>query len=454
MNIEDKNIVLIVIDTLSAQNLPIHGYDRETAPFMTELAEQNTYFNYVYSNAPWTVPSHASLFSGDLPKDHGTHTHRKYFDSNSFVEELQEEYTTIAFSNNDLVSEPLGFDKGFDKFTEMTQAEMWEEKEMESLKKANEKDEKGEYSSRKEKYLDVLKMSTKNLDIKSIKGAAKYMLADKKEGGRHLNFYQDKGAHVTNKKVVERLKDEEDQFFLFINYMEPHHPFAPPIKYAENWLEKPREAILSHLEHYEEHSGDDYWWTETTEKMDKEFTALYDAEIRYIDQKIREIHNKITEEHEDTVFIITSDHGECTGEYGMHGHQCGIWEKTIRVPAIIAGPGIEDQEIDENLSINNLHKIIKGSTIEETVNEEAYAEYHGLDGLKNPENYSEQEQKWIKNKSKAAIKNREGLVENSLLNNVEIGPNTKNQNREVIINEKLQILIEKKFGSFLEDLDF
>lgn len=453
---QDQNIVLTVIDTLSAQHLPFHGYDRNTAPFLTDLAEKNTYFNYSYSTAPWTVPSHASIFSGELPKDHGTHTQRKKFDSNSFVEDLRDEgYTTLAFSNNDLVCDDLGYSKGFDEFTNVTQAEMWEHKGMETLKQVNLRSAEGEYDSSKEKYLDVLKTSVKKADLKSIYGAAKYFLDAKRPGGRHRNFYEDNGAKVTNELVKERLENQEDNFFMFLNFMEPHHPFAPPRDHAEKWIDDPDKAMLRHLKHYEEHGGDDYWWTGTSEEMDEEFRSLYDAEISYIDSKIKELYEWITSEFENTVFYIVSDHGECVGDYGIHGHQCGIWEKTIRVPTIVSGPEIEQKEIDQTFSLANLGDLIKGEQITKITGQDVFAEYYGLDGLKNPEKYSEEEQKFLKNTSKSVIEEREGLVENTHLEDVTFKSHEDGKNDEDIKDQDaLREKIKQKFNDITEGIDF
>jgi arylsulfatase A-like enzyme len=456
MTDQDQNIVLIVIDTLSAQHLPFHGYDRNTTPFLTDLAEKNTYFNYSYSTAPWTVPSHASIFSGQLPKDHGTHTQRKKFDSNSFVGDLRDEgYTTLAFSNNDLVCDELGYAKGFDEFTNVTQAQLWEYKGMETLKEVNLKNAAGDYDSPKDKYLDVLKKTVKKADLKSIYGAGKYLFASKKPGGRQKNFYYDNGAKITNRLVKERLENQEDKFFMFINFMEPHHPFAPPRKYAEKWLENPDEALLRHLKHYEEHGGDDYWWTETSEELDEEFRSLYDAEISYIDSRIEELHELITSKFENTVFYIVSDHGECVGDYGMHGHQCGIWEKTIRVPTIISGPEIEQREINRTFSLANIGDLIKGEEVNDVTGHDIFAEYYGLDGLKDPEKYSKEEQKFLKNTSKSVIKEREGLVKNTHLEDVKFTSKADGRKDDRIENEKtLREKIEKKFRDLTEGIDF
>jgi arylsulfatase A-like enzyme len=111
------DIVLVVADTLSAFNMGCYGYDKNTTPFLDSLVEENFIVKYGYSNAPWTVPSHASLFTGDLPCDHGTTSQSVSFDSVSLAEKMKEEgYDTVGITNNPLISPEIGFDRGFDEF--------------------------------------------------------------------------------------------------------------------------------------------------------------------------------------------------------------------------------------------------------------------------------------------------------------------------------------------------
>ena len=65
MSSSDKpNIVLVVMDTARAQNFSCYGYERKTSPFLDSLAEENVIYKNAYSQANWTLPSHASMFSG------------------------------------------------------------------------------------------------------------------------------------------------------------------------------------------------------------------------------------------------------------------------------------------------------------------------------------------------------------------------------------------------------
>ncbi|MFB6144417.1 MAG: sulfatase-like hydrolase/transferase, partial [Candidatus Nanohaloarchaea archaeon] len=357
MDFGDKSIVLLVADTLSAFHLPFHGYDRETAPFMAELAQQNTYVEYGYANAPWTVPAHASLFSGKLPKDHGTTSESMKFTERSFVEALSEVGRfTLGISTNSLVSEELGFDKGFDSFVSSKMGVITENRGWGSTFQ-HLQDLNAEGVSGARKYIGFLRSVVEERNWRAIPEGFRYFLWKKLDGARFTDFYEDFGAKDANQVLLNRLGCQEG-FFAFVNYMEVHTPYYPPKEIAEEYVGDYKEAINLHDEI-------DFWdFTFSDEQLGEEEKAtlkgLYDAEIRYLDVRIEELYQEVMERDEDTIFIIVGDHGELLGEYGAGGHQFGIWEKLLRVPIIIAGDGVPDTVIEETVSLRELHDFILG----------------------------------------------------------------------------------------------
>lgn len=111
-----SNIVLLVVDTLRLKELEEEG--RKVAPFLTEMMEKQTYIENYYSTGIWTPPAHASIFTGDLPSEHGTNTTNPFFESkNRLVDMLKTKgYQTKGISDNNWVSSFSGFDAGFDEF--------------------------------------------------------------------------------------------------------------------------------------------------------------------------------------------------------------------------------------------------------------------------------------------------------------------------------------------------
>ncbi len=113
------NVLLIVLDTLRADHLSGYGYSRKTSPHLDRLMKESVVFEQASSAAPWTLPSHASLFSGLYPSQHQTQwSHQLADDKLTMLSEMLKDqgYQTAGFSNNPWVSEDTNFDQGFDYF--------------------------------------------------------------------------------------------------------------------------------------------------------------------------------------------------------------------------------------------------------------------------------------------------------------------------------------------------
>jgi arylsulfatase A-like enzyme len=389
IEVEDKNVVLVVADTLTALHLPTYGYDRDTAPFLTELAENNTYFENAYSNAPWTVPSHASLFSGELPSEHGTNSGNKVFQSQSFVETLQENsYRTLGVSANQLVCEELNFDRGFDSFHEVFNFD----------------------SSDSAVLWKAALQKIRNFDLESLKEGLIF-LYNKSKGEESY------GAENIERTVKDADFAEENPNFVFLNYTEPHLPYNSPIEFASQFTENAEEKISRNMNDHYETDKPEIYYQGFPNCTDKELVDLYDGAIKYLDHKLEQLYSYLNEELDDLVFIVTSDHGENFGEHGAYFHQCGIWEKSIRVPMIIAGEGVPEQKIEENYSLRNLKHLLLENQIK--TSKRVYAEYNGTSGFNNSfekkaSNLTRKERFGL-NKSKAIVSGKKAMVRNSAI---------------------------------------
>lgn len=125
----EPNVVLIVLDTLRADHLPIYGYEKNTAPFLSRLASHGVVFENTFSPTSWTGPATASIFTSLYPFQHGVTTGffaGKFFNveinripgSIQTLPELLKEngYKTYGVANNPNICEEEGFTQGFDKF--------------------------------------------------------------------------------------------------------------------------------------------------------------------------------------------------------------------------------------------------------------------------------------------------------------------------------------------------
>ncbi|MFB6295105.1 MAG: sulfatase [Candidatus Nanohaloarchaea archaeon] len=440
-----ENIVLVVMDTVSAFNLPFYGYERNTTPFLSELAEENRLYTHAYANAPWTLPSHASLFTGKLPSEHGSTTKNVSFDNRSLAEEMSEKgYTTYAATNN-LITAITGFERGFDTFLGAEEIQL-EYRNLHALKAVLNRERDGEYDSKKEKYADFLKEVVIRRDLRSMAAGIKY-LKDKRKGEESsYAFVHDSGAEATNAVVKDLLSEESSSFFLFVNYMEPHETYDPPEDLAKMWV-KDVEATKEEYRSLGKLGRPENIETEIGADLREGVRGLYDAEIRYLDGKIQVLYEHITERFPDTTFIITSDHGENLGHNGMWGHQYGIWERLLHVPLIIAGENVQQKTVDAPVSLRELHEVIAGEKdVDDLGSEEIFAEYHGAKHFLGADEDAQREV--MENESRCIVKGRRGAVRNSHLDDVFFGPGS-----EDVSDRDLIETLDYRFDTETEGID-
>ncbi len=304
------NVVLVVIDTQRADRLGCYGYSRPTSPRLDALAADAVVFEDCISPAIWTLPAHASIFTGLFPSEHGANWNHQWVDGKltTMAKVLQQAgYQTVAFSNNVYVSPLTNLARGFDWFVQP-----W-----------------------------LLHRSRGN----SVFGFLAHALYPAGHVGKWLGTLtaQDDGSKLTNQLAARWLdhRDRDRPFFLFINYMEPHDPYHPHLPHRELFIE-PNDIGPSYR-----HA----WWPGRFEfsllKRDcytpKELELLnqtYDAETRLQDDYVGQLLEILAERIplDETLLIVTADHGENLGDYHMIGHAWCVYDTLAHVPLIVRYP--------------------------------------------------------------------------------------------------------------------
>ena len=293
------NILLIVLDTLRADRMSCYGYRRDTTPFLKRFSENARLYRDVVSTAPWTLPSHASIFTGLYPSAHGA-TWKSLHLSNELVTMAEffasKGYETAGFCNNPIVSEDLGMTQGFE-----TYLEMWHE---------------GVFNPAL-----FYRMSWMALRIL----------------GKN-----DHGALRTNRWVMDWFRHFHDPgrpYFAFVNLMECHLWFDAPDGFHEQYLRD------NHSRRVENISMDDVISLlmkdiTLSEEEWRDFGDIYDGDLHYLDGILEKLFDFLEEntDMENTIVIITSDHGEHLGEHLLIDHQLSLYEPLLRVPLIIRMP--------------------------------------------------------------------------------------------------------------------
>jgi arylsulfatase A-like enzyme len=293
------NVVLILVDAMRPDRLGPYGFtERPTTPNLDRLAADGVVFERAISQAGWTVPSVASLFTGVYPKTHGV---LKFINPKAHadvvgegaepvqLEALSEAhqtmaqqfqssgYETAAILKSDVVNAGRGFDRGFDHF---------------------------EFVDRKPK--------------------------DRGESG----------AHLTDATLawLDRRSDPDRPFFSFLHYMDPHASYKAPSPYYDRYtagIDSELDGDVMAVRAFNDGEA------VATEADVAKLLALYDAEIEYWDHQL----GRLLEGFEArgfggrTIVAITADHGEAFGEHGRFLH-AGLYQENIMVPLIIAGPGV------------------------------------------------------------------------------------------------------------------
>lgn len=308
------NVVLIVMDTARV----------DATQQLDCILTDATRFNQAFSASPWTLPSHASIFTSLYPSKHGAHAGHKQLEPDiPVIAELFRDtgYETVAVSNNTWISDEFGFSRGFGKFHKTWQY-IQSDTDLGRIARTTEG---------LDQYRKLVRAIFDGNPVRNIANAAY---------GKFFRKQTDSGAERTNKWINQWLTDRDDSqpFFLFVNYLEPHLEYRPPKEFAKQFL--PADvAYESAMEIPQDAWGYVLGTVDMTERDFDILRALYRAEISYLNYRIGQLRDMLesTGVWEDTIFVVTGDHGENIGDHGLMDHQYCLYDTLLRVPLLICG---------------------------------------------------------------------------------------------------------------------
>ena len=318
------NVVILVLDTARADYVDT-TQPAAVTPNIAAVAESGTAYTEAFSSAPWTMPSHASLFTGTYSSTHGAHAgHRRLETDHITLPEVVAEhgYETVAASNNAWVSDAFGFGRGFETFYRGWQL----------IQSETDLGEVGLTKDGRALWLSLLRRLFDGNPLSNALNAAyaKYRFSSQR----------DSGAARTTEWIQEwlRTRSQERPFFLFGNYLEPHLPYQPPKAHAQQYL--PDDVSYDEAMDVPQNA-----WRYLTDQLslsERDFEilrGLYKAELSYLDSHIGTLCETLhaTGQWENTLFVIVGDHGENIGEHGLMDHQYGLFDTLLHVPLVITG---------------------------------------------------------------------------------------------------------------------
>ena len=310
---EAPNIVMVSWDSVRADHMPFHGYKRNTAPRLSEIADEGLVFENTQVSAVGTAASFTGVFTGNhatasMLNPSPTYWANSLENKRLLPEVLQENgYYTGGFHFNALMSSNFGWDRGWDVY----QDHKW--------------DEKGGNSPTDD---DVIDFRSKAYEILQKRGLANFAMHLKKA--------------ITGEKPVkwENMWDEISEFvenapepwFLWVLLIDTHHPYFVPNEFQE-W---PQPGIRM-----------TYAWNYVMRRhrniageRRQSIVNAYDNTLRYADEFVSRLEEKLDQEgYGDTPMIIHSDHGDEMGEHASYGHRPLMYDTVTRVPLVMKNIG-------------------------------------------------------------------------------------------------------------------
>ncbi len=296
------NLVLVVLDTVRRDHLSTYGYPLPTSPELTRLAGEGIRYDQARVNGMWSLPSHATFFTGDHPSLHGAHYEHWMLDEeqDTMAEALAGAgYQTICITGNPLISRGLGTADGFEVLEESWRAHWIQES------------------------LNLWRVLRPVWDRDQDKG-----------GAAGVRFLQ---------RWLEEDRDTGRPFFLFVNVMDPHAPYNDvPAAYQDRFLPagiSRRDARRTDAEVFFHHV-----FASPLSLTDEEILSVrrsYDGATLYGDAVLGDIVDSLDAAGltEDTLVVVTSDHGELLGEHDLWGHVHSLYDELLRVPLVMRFPG-------------------------------------------------------------------------------------------------------------------
>jgi len=299
------NVLFVVMDTLRADHLGCYGYFRGTSPVMDRLAEEGVLFEDFYASGVPTGPGFTSLVTGMFPVNH-----RFYLTPHNFPDSYQVDDNIVTLAE-------VMWENGY-----VTAA-------LDNL--VNFRSHMKHFTRGYEYHINVT-------------GTARWL-------HHHIT------ADMVNRRLLPWIRAHSDErFFLFVHYWDPHTPYNQPKEY-QNLFHHER-GNLSDLKVREAPAG--YQYVPGWGKADQIFEGdeqvwrspipgetfargrsidLYDGEVAYVDNRLGQVIDALRDEGilEDTLVVVTSDHGEQLGQHGLYGHT-GLHDANVYLPLIMRYP--------------------------------------------------------------------------------------------------------------------
>jgi arylsulfatase A-like enzyme len=311
-----QNVLLVVWDTVRAANLSLYGYGRSTTPNLKRLAERGVRFDLAFSTSSWTLPAHASLFTGRWPHELGVGWKSPLRgDVPTLAEYLSSRgYDTAGFAANlDYCSGETGLARGFTHYEDFP--------------------------------IDVYDAFSRYVALGHRLEISSWMIVldrlVEKCCGRWYDVLPRSREHAKNAAAIDgaflawlaRRHEPRRPFFAFLNYNDAHSPYEVPDRSTAGFGLRPASWLDRQTLHR--------WVTLDKARLsyhDVRMAAdVYDDCILYLDRRLEVLLQELSRRGvlDNTLVIVTADHGEHLGDHVLFFHGCSLYRQLVQVPLVI-----------------------------------------------------------------------------------------------------------------------
>lgn len=307
------SVLLLVLDTVRALQLSAYGYDRPTSRAIEEFARGGVRFERAIATAPWTLPTHASLFTGRYQRDLSLGWQTPLDGSSRTLAETfgAHGYATAGFvANMRYTTREYGLDRGFSHYSD--------------------------YAVSPSQIIGST-MLGRRVILTSNWALGRYVLVGRKDAARVIDDF-----------LRWRATNEERPFFAFLNFFDAHDPYAPSAPYDVMFGPEPPTRAVDPLRPY---STDDV----------RGLRDAYDGAIASLDAQLARLFSELRRsgELQRTIVVVTSDHGEEFAEHGHLGHGSGLHFPALHVPLVIHyPPSVPPAVVGESVSLVDVPQTI------------------------------------------------------------------------------------------------
>ena len=332
---DGRNVLLVVLDTVRKDHLTPYGYDRATTPILERFARDARVYETAIAQAPWTLPVHASMFTGRYPSEHTATQESPYLppEVGTLAEALAASgYRTACYSSNAWITPYTRLTAGFEEH---------------------------------DSFFEVLPGGA----VPPIATALWRRLTDGRlrpladrlvEAGNEIHERLAAGGNDSKTPaIIDRarafLDDANGRWFAFLNLMDAHLPYYPPEPYRSEFAPGiDPDTVCQNSKAY--NAG-----ARSVPKTEFDsIRRLYDAEIRHMDAELGRLfeHLKRTDQWDETLVIVCADHGELHGEFGLYGHEFAVYDPLVTVPLLVKHPDIGTGRTDETVELLDIYDTI------------------------------------------------------------------------------------------------